>query len=122
MSKPRTFLRHSVLPVAAAAIVSATALLPGVGAHATDPERQLPAPLMDEAPEGSGPETLILAGGCSWGVQGVFQHVRGVTSAVSGYDGGSAGTAQYETVSTGTTGHAESVRITYDPHVVAQRS
>ena len=57
----------------------------------------------------------MLAGGCFWGVQGVFQHVKGVSSAVSGYAGGEASTAQYETVGTGTTGHAESVRITYDP-------
>jgi len=82
-------------------------------------DQPLPAPLVDETPNGSGTETLILAGGCFWGVQGVFQHVRGVVNAVSGYDGGTAGTAQYEVVSTGVTGHAESVRITYDPHVIS---
>src|SRR5271163_2259026 len=60
-------------------------------------------------------EVAVLAGGCFWGVQGVFQHVVGVTSAVSGYTGGSKLTAHYEIVSTGTTGHAESVRITFDP-------
>jgi peptide-methionine (S)-S-oxide reductase len=59
-----------------------------------------------------------VAGGCFWGIQGVFQHVRGVEQAVSGYDGGAASTAHYEMVGTGTTGHAESVRITYDPHVI----
>jgi peptide-methionine (S)-S-oxide reductase len=91
----------------------------GVAAKGADLDRSLPAPLVDEAPNGSGTETLILAGGCFWGVQGVFQHVRGVVNAVSGYDGGAAGTAQYEVVSTGATGHAESVRITYDPHVVS---
>ena len=76
----------------------------------------VPAPTVDE-PAGSlgASETAVLAGGCFWGVQGVFQHVRGVSSAVSGYAGGEASTAQYETVGTGTTGHAESVRITYDP-------
>ena len=76
----------------------------------------MPAPTVDE-PAGSpgASETAVLAGGCFWGVQGVFQHVRGVSSAVSGYAGGEASTAQYETVGTGTTGHAESVRITYDP-------
>jgi peptide-methionine (S)-S-oxide reductase len=76
----------------------------------------VPAPTLDE-PAGSpgASETAVLAGGCFWGVQGVFQHVRGVSSAVSGYAGGEASTAQYETVGTGTTGHAESVRITYDP-------
>jgi len=64
-------------------------------------------------------ETAILAGGCFWGVQGVFQHVEGVTNAVSGYAGGDKATAQYETVSTGTTGHAESVQITYDPRKIS---
>jgi peptide-methionine (S)-S-oxide reductase len=60
-------------------------------------------------------ETAIFAGGCFWGVQGVFQHVRGVTRAVSGYSGGQRDTAQYETVSGGETGHAESVQVTFDP-------
>jgi peptide-methionine (S)-S-oxide reductase len=75
----------------------------------------IPAPALDE-PAGSpgASETAVLAGGCFWGVQGVFQHVKGVSAAVSGYAGGEAATAQYETVGTGTTGHAESVRITYD--------
>src|SRR5215468_7377135 len=80
--------------------------------------RAIPAP----ATEVSSPETLevaILAGGCFWGVQGVFQHVQGVTSAVSGYAGGEKGTAEYETVSRGTTGHAESVRITFDPSKIS---
>jgi peptide-methionine (S)-S-oxide reductase len=109
-----------------ASAVSATALLgiylagpfDGTVAKGADLDQRLPAPLLDEAPKGLGTETLILAGGCFWGVQGVFQHVRGVVSAVSGYDGGAASTAQYEVVSTGTTGHAESVRITYDPHAI----
>jgi peptide-methionine (S)-S-oxide reductase len=60
-------------------------------------------------------ETAVFAGGCFWGVQGVFQHVRGVTRAVSGYSGGQRDTAQYETVSGGETGHAESVQVTFDP-------
>jgi peptide-methionine (S)-S-oxide reductase len=76
----------------------------------------IPGPTVDE-PRGQpgASETAVLAGGCFWGVQGVFQHVKGVSAAVSGYAGGDASTAQYETVGTGTTGHAESVRITYDP-------
>jgi peptide-methionine (S)-S-oxide reductase len=80
------------------------------GAHLT------PAPTLDE-PLASAPakETVVLAGGCFWGVQGVFQHVKGVLNAVSGYAGGEKSTAEYETVSTGTTGHAESVRVSYDP-------
>lgn len=63
-------------------------------------------------------ETAVFAGGCFWGVQGVFQHVRGVTRAVSGYSGGQRETAQYETVSGGDTGHAESVQVTFDPSKV----
>jgi peptide-methionine (S)-S-oxide reductase len=78
----------------------------------------VPAPEVDEPATGVTSETAVLAGGCFWGVQGVFQHVKGVTRAESGYAGGNAQTANYETVSTGSTGHAESVRITYDPHQV----
>ena len=80
----------------------------------------IPAPTLDE-PARTSPataETAIFAGGCFWGVQGVYQHVKGVTQAVSGYAGGSSSTAHYEMVSTGLTGHAESVRITYDPAVI----
>src|ERR1043165_895340 len=74
--------------------------------------RMLPPPQTDEAPGAATSEVTVLAGGCFWGVQGVFQHVKGVTNAVSGYAGGSKSTADYETVSTGSTGHAESVQIT----------
>ncbi len=72
-------------------------------------------PAVDNAKAAGAPQTAVLAGGCFWGVQGVFQHVRGVQSVVSGYAGGDKSTAQYETVSSGTTGHAESVKITFDP-------
>jgi peptide-methionine (S)-S-oxide reductase len=65
------------------------------------------------------PEVAVLAGGCFWGVQGVYQHTKGVIRAVSGYTGGSEATAQYERVSTGETGHAESVQITFDPHQIS---
>ncbi len=78
----------------------------------------VPPPAEDEhstAPR----EVTVLAGGCFWGVQGVFQHVDGVISAVSGYAGGEQKTAQYETVSTGTTGHAESVEVTFDPRRIS---
>ena len=78
--------------------------------------RLTPAAALDEPlAKSPGRETIVLAGGCFWGVQGVFQHVKGVTNAVSGYAGGAKSTAEYETVSTGTTGHAESVRVTFDP-------
>ena len=76
----------------------------------------LPNPAVDESQAAkSGKETLVLAGGCFWGVQAVFQHVKGVVSATSGYSGGASNTAEYEVVSTGTTGHAESVKVVYDP-------
>jgi len=76
----------------------------------------VPGPIVDSAKAASsGQQTAVIAGGCFWGVQAVFQHVKGVISATSGYSGGEAKTAQYEIVSTGETGHAESVKITYDP-------
>jgi peptide-methionine (S)-S-oxide reductase len=76
----------------------------------------LPDPVAD-APmaNAKGPQTAVFAGGCFWGVQAVFQHVKGVKHVTSGYAGGTAETAHYDMVSTGTTGHAESVQITYDP-------
>jgi peptide-methionine (S)-S-oxide reductase len=77
----------------------------------------LPGPAVDEN-RAQKSETVVLAGGCFWGVQAVFDAVRGVSSAISGYAGGSKSTAQYEIVSTGTTGHAESVQITFDPSQV----
>jgi peptide-methionine (S)-S-oxide reductase len=88
-------------------------------AHSAEPAVQIPAPAQDEPATGTHSETAVFAGGCFWGVQGVFQHVRGVQQAVSGYSGGAAATAQYETVSNGDTGHAESVRVTFDPAQVS---
>ncbi|HEV8014373.1 MAG TPA: peptide-methionine (S)-S-oxide reductase MsrA [Stellaceae bacterium] len=81
--------------------------------------RAVPAPAVDEASGQVTAETVVLAGGCFWGVQGVFQHVVGVTSAVSGYTGGDKNTAEYNTVSTGRTGHAESVQVTFDPRRIS---
>ncbi len=87
---------------------------------AAEEARVIPAPTVDEQPASSTTsEVALLAGGCFWGVQGVFQRVEGVTSAVSGYAGGEAGTAQYEMVGSGTTGHAEAVQITYDPRKIS---
>jgi len=77
----------------------------------------IPPPAVDFQPPGNEAKA-IFAGGCFWGVQGVFQHVKGVKNAVSGYSGGEANTAVYEVVGTGQTGHAETVEITYDPSVV----
>jgi peptide-methionine (S)-S-oxide reductase len=78
----------------------------------------IPAPAIDEAATGKS-ETAVFAGGCFWGVQGVFQHVKGVRNAVSGYSGGAKETASYDTVSLGETGHAESVEVTFDPSEVS---
>ena len=77
--------------------------------------RVVPPPSLDASTAAADKEVAVLAGGCFWGVQGVFQHVKGVASAVSGYAGGTKATADYETVSRGTTGHAESVEIVFDP-------
>jgi len=79
---------------------------------------RVPAPAVDPAEEAA-PQTAVFAGGCFWGVQGVFQHVKGVSLAVSGYSGGRQGDAQYESVGSGTTGHAEAVKVSYDPKVVS---
>lgn len=78
----------------------------------------IPPPAHDAAATGSGLETAVLAGGCFWGVQAVFQHVKGVSSAVSGYAGGAQKDADYKVVSSGRTGHAESVKVTFDPKQV----
>ena len=80
----------------------------------------LPAPAVDiPASAARGPQTAVFAGGCFWGVEAVFRHVKGVSSAVSGYAGGNSKTAEYMIVSSGTTGHAESVQVTYDPTKVS---
>ena len=80
------------------------------------PEAAIPTPAVDNSLAATkSQQTAVLAGGCFWGVQAVFQHIKGVISATSGYSGGAAKTAQYELVSTGETGHAESVEIVYDP-------
>jgi len=98
-------------------------LLVGVGLQAAPSSAEeahvVPAPTRDEPAGTSTSEVAVLAGGCFWGVQGVFQHVAGVTSAVSGYAGGDDANAHYDRVSTGNTGHAESVKITYDPHKIS---
>ena len=96
-----------------AALLSITACNAKASSRASSP---VPAPAQD-APRAASPgqQTAVVSGGCFWGVQAVFQHVKGVIRATSGYSGGSAKTAEYETVSTGETGHAESVEIVYDP-------
>jgi len=80
---------------------------------------KIPAPAAEAADQTQGLETAVIAGGCFWGIQAVYQHVKGVANAVSGYAGGTQKDAQYETVSSGRTGHAESVKVTFDPKVVS---
>jgi len=95
--------------------LSAFAIVPSLAA---EDAVVIPPPAMD-AKAADGIQTVVVAGGCFWGVQGVFQHTAGVVNAVSGYAGGSKASASYETVSTGTTGHAESVEIKYDPKKIS---
>ena len=102
------------------AVLSVSALLCGgaaVLAPAAERPAKLPAPVADLPASGS--RTLVLADGCFWGLQGMFEHVRGVTRVVAGYAGGEAATAHYEMVGSGETGHAEAVEITYDPATVS---
>jgi len=101
------------------AAVAAASLLAVHAASAAGPQ-PLPAPKVDEGlPMIGKMETVVLSGGCFWGVQAVFQHVKGVRQAYSGYSGGPGVAAHYEMVSTGTTGHAESVEIVFDPHQIS---
>ncbi len=91
-----------------------------VACSASNAAVKIPNPATDEpVTKAKSSATVVLAGGCFWGIQAVFEHVKGVTGVTAGYSGGSANTAEYETVSTGRTGHAESVRIIYDPSQVS---
>jgi peptide-methionine (S)-S-oxide reductase len=93
--------------------------LAAMTACTAEPSAVIAPPAVDNPKAAGAPQTAVLAGGCFWGVQAVFQHLNGVQAAVSGYAGGDRATAEYETVSSGTTGHAESVQITFDPSVVS---
>lgn len=107
------------LGAAAALAVAVLAWQQPFMANAAAATQAVAQPVVDLPAGSTTNATLVLSGGCFWGVQGVFQHVRGVTSAVSGYAGGAAGTANYDDVSAGATGHAEAVQITYDPRQVS---
>ncbi len=111
------FARGASLVLTGLLLAVATALL--IGRSHAERAHAIPTPAIDEPANGDAMEVTVLAGGCFWGVQAVFQHVNGVTSAVSGYAGGEPNTAHYETVSTGVTGHAESVRVTFDPRRIS---
>jgi peptide-methionine (S)-S-oxide reductase len=109
-------MSKSVLAMTAAALFAFVGLTRAV--PWPEKARAIPAPAVDEQAGDATSEVAVLAAGCFWGVQGVYQHVKGVVSAVSGYAGGEKNTAEYERVSTGRTGHAESVQITFDPHTI----
>ena len=114
-------IRRNLLLVVAGAIalIGAGRLLMAPAALA-EAATVLPGPAVDPpAAEAGGLQTAVLAGGCFWGVQAVFQHTKGVTKAVSGYAGGTKESANYEAVSSGRTGHAESVEVTFDPSVIS---
>lgn len=107
-------MRNFTLLLAAGSLAMSACAGPAIAA-----EKPVNAPAATRvAKEGKGLKTAIFAGGCFWGVEGVFSHVKGVTSAVSGFHGGNAASAKYDIITTGTTAHAESVKITYDPAVV----
>ena len=111
-------MSRSLYPSFAAAFAAVLAI--AIQADVAVAGSPLPAPAVDiPAASVQGPQTAVFAGGCFWGVEAVFRHVKGVSKAVSGYAGGSFKTADYERVSTGSTGHAESVEVTYDPAQVS---
>lgn len=107
-----------LLPVLAALGVAAFVWQSGA-LKAAEPAVHIPPPVVDTTTTATGPQTAVVAGGCFWGIQGVFAHTRGVTLAVSGYSGGTLKSPSYQAVGTGQTGHAESVKITYDPKLIS---
>ena len=109
-------IRNGLFGLAAA--ISAAALATGLSSGPAGAAALAPAPRSD-VPAGRGLQTAVLAGGCFWGMEAVFEHVKGVRSVVSGYAGGSARDARYERVTTETTGHAEAIRIVYDPRQIS---
>jgi len=107
------------LSIGAAALLVAILLFSVVTRNSATAAVAVPNPVLDEPlTSAKGERTLVVAGGCFWGIQAVFEHVKGVTRATAGYSGGNAKTAEYEIVSSGTTGHAESVEVVYDPSQV----
>jgi peptide-methionine (S)-S-oxide reductase len=116
---PRAYHFFRPALILAALLLGAGIALRGFPSSA-ESAHSIPPPVLDEPanPQATS-EVAIVAGGCFWGVQGVFQHIDGVTRAVSGYAGGAADKAHYEMVSTGTTGHAESVQLTFDPRRIS---
>ena len=117
---PQSVRSHlSTIVIAGVALLAMIAAVAHLPAHPSEIATKIPAPTADEPTSGVNSEIAVFAGGCFWGIQGVFEHVKGVTKAVSGYIGGESSTARYEDVGLGTTGHAESVQITFDPKQVS---
>ena len=114
LSRPVSRVRAGLFAAASAAMLFAAA---GV-AQADAIDKAVPAPALDSAKSQATSETAVLAGGCFWGMQGVFEHVKGVHKVVAGYSGGAKATATYDQVTTETTGHAESISVTFDPRQV----
>jgi peptide-methionine (S)-S-oxide reductase len=110
--------RGFALAIAAVGVATSLALA-GPAARASSDAKVVPPFAGSAPPSTAATETAVLAGGCFWGVQGVYQHVKGVSNAVSGYAGGDAKSAVYEIVGSGLTGHAEAVQVTYDPRQVS---
>jgi peptide-methionine (S)-S-oxide reductase len=109
--KMTRFPRLSLITLAAL-----LAFVGAIGCNAASAANTIPDPKVDESPAATkGQETVVLSGGCFWGVQAVFEHVKGVTRATAGYSGGDVRSPSYEQVSSGETGHAESVEVVYDP-------
>jgi peptide-methionine (S)-S-oxide reductase len=114
-STPFRSAKSSILPALLAVVGVAWQL----ASCAAEAPVNVPPPATDNPKQPGALQTAVLSGGCFWGVQGVYEHVKGVEKVVSGYAGGDRSTARYETVGTGTTGHAESVQITFDPAKVS---
>jgi peptide-methionine (S)-S-oxide reductase len=122
MSNPslsHRFPLRRLLIVAAAIAIAGFALIRYSPPKLADLRSAVPDPVTDAVAAPAGSQTAVLAGGCFWGMEALFEHVQGVSSVVSGFSGGSAATAHYQQVSNGNTGHAESIKITYDPSQVS---
>jgi peptide-methionine (S)-S-oxide reductase len=104
--------------IAGALLLAPLVMLASGHSQAAEPAVAIPPPALDETAPASGLQTVVVAGGCFWGMQAVYEHTKGVTLAVSGYSGGSKETAHYQMVGTERTGHAESVSVTYDPRQI----
>src|SRR5258705_8633784 len=119
-SARRMLLRQGLLLVTAASVLS-FGLWIAVPRSVAGPAQLAPPPAVDapSAASGAKPQVAVFAGGCFWGVQGVYQHVKGVSNAISGYTGGEKRTATYKAVTTDTSGHAESVEVTFDPSQIS---